>query len=299
MPAAHRTDLALEARALYASSAPDLSALSGVTAREERRDGCLITRVEVLDDAGAKALGKPKGSYRTVEFSPRRDGSAFESLVRLLAGELTALLPPDPQTPLLVLGLGNRAVTPDAIGPLTVEYTVVTRHLRRQMPETFGHLRPVAALSPGVLGDTGLESAEVLQGVAQQCRPGAVIAVDALASLSLTRLCATVQLSDAGIVPGSGVGNARQALTAETLGVPVIALGVPTVMDAATLAAEIFSPEQASRPEDHRFSAAAEMIVTPKEIDARVRELGRLLGTAISAAAHPSLELSDFPLFLS
>ncbi len=299
MSTARRTDLALEARELYAASAPELSALSGVSAREERREGCLITRVDVLDETGARAIGKPVGSYRTVEFSPSGDAEVFEAQVRCLARELTDLLPEDPQAPLLVLGLGNRAITPDAVGPLTVEYTVVTRHLRRHMPEAFGHLRPVAALSPGVLGTTGLESAEVLRGVADQCRPGAVIAVDALASLSLSRLCAAVQLSDAGIVPGSGVGNARQALNKETLGIPVIALGVPTVMDAAALAEEVWERAGTPLPPGDRRRETEGMIVTPKDIDARVREAGRLLGTAISAAAHPTLALSDFPLFLS
>ena len=278
MTTARRTDLAVEAREMASGES---AALPGVSVLETRRYGCAVTRVEVLDDRGAAALGKPIGSYRTVELSPTAEGEDYERQVRCVAEELTALLPEDPETPLLVLGLGNRDITPDAVGPLTAAGTVVTRHLRRHLPDSFGHLREVAALAPGVMGDTGLESAEILRGVAAECRPGAVIAVDALAALSIHRLCTTVQLSSAGIVPGSGVGNARAALNAETLGLPVIALGVPTVIDAGALR------------EDARG-----MIVTPKDIDARVRQVSRLCGAAISAAAHPSLTLEDHALFL-
>lgn len=239
--------------------------------------------------------------YTTVEFPPHgADDEVFRDCVHCVAGELTAVLPEDPMARLLVIGLGNREVTPDAVGPQAVENTVVTRHLITHLPDTFGHMRPVAALAPGVLGSTGLESAEIIQGVVEKCRPDAVILVDALASMSLKRLCTTVQITDTGIVPGSGVGNARAAINQDLLQVPVVAMGVPTVVDAATLAAELLTSAGQEELADQLDRGAKEnMIVTPKDIDARVREISRLVGYSINLAAHPDLSFGDFSMFLS
>lgn len=207
-----RTDLAVEAHDLWKESAARETTLPGVRARDDTREGYPVTRVEILDHQGARALGKPEGQYVTLELSglERREPEALPRAVRAIAAELTALLGSLPaQAPVLVVGLGNRAITPDAIGPKTVEHTLVTRHLVSGAPEHFAPFRPVAALVAGVLGTTGVESGELARAVAEHIRPSCIIAVDALASRSLKRVCRTVQLSDTGISPGSGVGNHR------------------------------------------------------------------------------------------
>ena len=154
-----------------------------------------------------------------------------------MLSQLKKLLPP--KGAVLVAGLGNRAMTPDAVGPLAVEHLLVTRHLISALPNCFGSFRAVSAVTPGVLGQSGVESAEAVAALVRELQPAAVIAVDALAARRTERLCTTVQLSDTGIAPGSGVGNHRHPLNRETLGVPVIAIGVPTVIDGATLAADL------------------------------------------------------------
>ena len=296
-----RTDLAVEAEALTGTAA----APEGVRVREERREGCPVTRVEILDGRGEEALGKPVGTYVTLDLTGlvRREEEAFPRSCRALAGELSHLLRrcrvPE-RAPVLVVGLGNRSITPDAIGPGAADHTLVTRHLIGQAPEHFGDFRPVAALAAGVMGTTGVESGELAQAVAGKVKPGCVIAVDALAARSLDRICATVQLSDTGIVPGSGVGNHRFALNAETLGVPVIAVGVPTVVDGATLALDIL--EEAGR--DDLDPAAlrgvgGSLMVTPRDIDQRVKDMAKVIGFGIDLALHPRLSVEDVELFLS
>ena len=297
-----RTDLADEAHALWKESAGAETALPGVKAREEEKNGCPVTRVDILDEAGARALGKPVGHYVTLDLTDlknRADG-AFSRSVEAVAGELSALLkdlPPD--APVLVVGLGNRAITPDAVGPTATDHTLVTRHLVEQVPEHFGHLRPVAALAAGVLSTTGMESGELAQAVAGRLSPAAIIAVDALASRSLSRVCTTVQLSDTGIVPGSGVGNHRKALDRHTLGVPVIAVGVPTVVDGATLALDLLGGDGEAPDPAVLRGAGADVVVTPRDIDQRVADLSKVVGYAIDLALQPSLTLEDVEMLLS
>ena len=176
---------------------------------------------------------------------------------------------------------------------------MVTRHLVEQLPGFFGHLRPVAALTPGVLGTTGLESAEIIRGVIERSRPDVVLIVDALASRKLSRLCRTVQLADTGIVPGSGVGNARAALNRETLGVPVIAIGVPTVVDAVTLVGDMAeSAGLADFDEQTLAPFGGGLMVTPKEIDTHVKDIARVVAYAVNLCLHPSLSFDDIGHFL-
>lgn len=297
-----RTDLADEAHALWKESAGAETALPGVKAREEEKNGCPVTRVDILDEAGARALGKPVGHYVTLDLTDlknRADG-AFSRSVEAVAGELSALLQDlPPNAPVLVVGLGNRAITPDAVGPAATDHTLVTRHLVEQVPEHFGHLRPVAALAAGVLSTTGMESGELAQAVAGRLSPAAIIAVDALASRSLSRVCTTVQLSDTGIVPGSGVGNHRKALDRHTLGVPVIAVGVPTVVDGATLALDLLGGDGEAPDPAVLRGAGADVVVTPRDIDQRVADLSKVVGYAIDLALQPSLTLEDLEMLLS
>ena len=262
-----RTDLALES-VQAACSGAETGTISGVRSRERTREGYAVTDIRVEDEDGAQALGKPVGRYVTVDLGPyfRREADYFDRGVRCLAGELAALLPEGP-----VLAAG------DAVGPASIDNLLVTRHMIRAMPRQFADFRPVAAVCPGVLARTGLEALELVRGAVERVRPAAVIAVDALAARDSARLCATVQLSDTGLVPGSGVGNRRSALDRGTLGVPVIAVGIPTVVDA-----------------DPR----AGLFLTPRDIDQRIRELGRLLGYGITLALQPSLTAADVTALL-
>ena len=256
-----RTDLAMEAKALWEKSAGKTTKLAGVRARERERDGFAVTDVHILDRRGEAALGKPAGRYVTLELPP-------------LARDVR------PAAEALAAGLGNEAVTPDALGPLCLRGLFLTRHLIRHLPEQFGGVRPVSAVAPGVLATTGMESLELVRGAVRHVRPACVLAVDALAAAAPERLCRTFQLSDAGIVPGSGVGNARAALQKRTLGVPVFCLGVPTVLDAGTL------------------GGPRGMIVTPRDIDAQVRFLGRVAADAVNLALHPEISYDDFAQFI-
>lgn len=294
-----RTDLAVEAHELWKESARETTRLSGVRAEEEEREGFPATVVSVLDEEGAAALGKPVGRYVTLELDGllRREADAFQRAVRAVAAEVERMVPPS--GPALVVGLGNRAVTPDLVGPLAAEHVLVTRHLVELMAEHFGHLRPVAAVTPGVLASTGLESGAVAAAVAERLKPSCVIAVDALASRAIDRLCRTVQLSDTGIAPGSGVGNHRAALDRESLGAPVVSVGVPTVVDGATLALDLLA--QAGRDDlSHEAlgGKGSDFFVTPREVDSRVADLAKVIGYGISMGLNPSLSVEELTMLL-
>lgn len=298
-----RTDLALESRQLWTEE--NGSELPGVVEERSVQEGFPVTTVRVLTEEAADKICKPVGCYVTVELGRflRREDDAFSAGARVVADALRGLLPEEPGS-VLVVGLGNPAITPDAVGRRVVECTLVTRHLRRQHPESFGGFGDVSALEPGVLGTTGIESVSVVEAVAREIRPDLVVAVDALASRSVDRVCRTVQIADSGIVPGSGVGNARRELSLATLGVPVIAIGVPTVVDAATLALDLLeevglnSSEDALRPFEEELRRQCSMIVTPKDIDANVRDISRLIGYGLDLAFHPGLTVEDVDMFL-
>lgn len=290
-----RTDLALEAHELCREEGK----LEGVESRETRVEGFPLTTVRVTGPTGAKALGKPEGTYHTLDLTglERREEDAFPRSVRALAGLLAPLLPGKGEV--LVVGLGNRAITPDAIGPQAADKTLVTRHLIGMAPQHFGSFRPVAALAAGVLGTTGVESGEIVRAVADQIGAEAVVAVDALAARRVERLCATVQVCDTGIAPGSGVGNHRFALNRESLGIPVIAVGVPTVVDGATLAADLLEDTGAGLdPQALTGAPGASLMVTPRDIDQRVADLGKVIGYAVSLALQPELDLAGLEMLV-
>ena len=299
METTRRTDLAVEARQIWSEGGQ--GELPGVTVRTGSRSGYEVTTVEILDQEGAEALGKPVGKYVTVELTglAQRAEEAFPRAVETVSAELRALLPPGEGT-VLVVGLGNRAITPDDIGPGAVDAVLVTRHLVEGEPVHFGDFRPVAALAAGVMASTGMESGELVGAVAARLHPCCVVAIDALAARSVNRVCTTVQLTDTGIVPGSGVGNARAALNAGTLGVPVIAVGVPTVVDGATLAADLLERVGGGGPDVRALrEVGGGLMVTPRDIDQRVAELAKGIGYAVTLALQPRLTLSDLELLLS
>ncbi|MGN1004381.1 MAG: GPR endopeptidase [Oscillospiraceae bacterium] len=297
-----RTDLALEAREIWAEGAREEERIDGVEALESTREGYPVTTVRITNERGAHALGKPVGTYVTLELTglKRREEDAFPRAAKALAAELRELLSVGEGESVLVVGLGNRAITPDNIGPNAVGYTLVTRHLVEQVPEHFGHFRPVAALAAGVLATTGVESGELVRAVTDKIKPACVIAIDALASRSLHRICSTIQLADTGITPGSGVGNHRTALNRETLGVPVIALGVPTVVDVATLCADVLAEAGKGdlEPEALR-GAGAGLMVTPRDIDQSAADLAKVIGYGVDLALQPNLSMDDIEMFLS
>lgn len=287
-----RTDLALEEKELWEESAQDATALSGVRAWEHDEQGVHITEVEVLDGQGAAALHKPVGTYLTLELTAlhRRERDGFRGAAEALGRQLRGLLRLDDAACVLVAGLGNAAITPDAVGPKALEHLLITRHLVEQSPAFFQDYRSVAAVAPGVLGITGLESAEVVHGVVEKARPDCMIVVDALASRSLARICTTVQLADTGITPGSGIHNAREAFDQARFGIPVVAVGVPTVVDVETLLQDFGRP---GGPETEELTAGRQMIVTPRDIDARVEQIAKLVAYGINLAVHQGLSVDD------
>ena len=282
-----RTDLAVETAEELSSSRDIFSPGTGVTRTESLHCGCPVTRIRVATEDGASLLGRPPGAYVTVDLRPilSRQEPLLPRAAACLSRELRALLPPGEGTA-LVVGLGNSAMTPDAVGTAALEHLLVTRHLLQAMPRQFAGLRPVASLRPGVLSATGVETLELIRGAAAHIRPAVVIVIDALAARSRHRLCATVQLSDTGLTPGSGVGNHRKAVNARTLRLPVVAVGVPTVIDGAALCGD----------ED---AAPSGLFVTPQDIDRRIRDMGALLGTAITLALQPTLTAADVTALLS
>ncbi|MGA9225261.1 MAG: GPR endopeptidase [Mesobacillus sp.] len=245
-----RTDLAVEAREMVLAdqaatvhSQENLSHIEGVIIKEKEENDIKISLVEVTAD-GEKNLGKKKGQYLTIEVvGIRQQDSELQGKVeKVFASEFAQFLKQagiNKDASCLVVGLGNWNVTPDALGPLVCENLLVTRHLFELQPEQVDEgYRPVSALSPGVMGLTGIETSDIIFGVVEKTKPDFVIAIDALASRSIERVNATIQISDTGIHPGSGVGNKRKELSKETLGIPVIAIGVPTVVDAVSITSD-------------------------------------------------------------
>lgn len=294
----YRTDLAVEA--LEMLQGEPSSSLNGIKTEEKKLDGFDYTLVEVLNETGEKSLGKPKGRYITFDLGSliRREEDAFERAVSSLSKIISETLKIKDNELVLIAGLGNRAITPDALGPKTADNLVITRHLVSSVPEYFSSYRPVAAVSPGVLGITGIETGEIIKGVKEKVAPAALIAIDALASHRLSRLVKTIQISDVGIIPGSGIGNARFPLTPDNLGIPVIAIGVPTVVDGKNLALEI--EEQAKNVSCNALDDLKQsVIVTTTDIDKQIADISKIIGYSISQALNPSLTIEDIDLFLS
>lgn len=289
-----RTDLAVEAVQSAAAGLP-----KGVSREEIPRGDTSVSRITIETEEGAQALQKPVGRYVTVELPSFSEASAsIDGRVEAVAEELARLLPKDGE--ILVAGLGNASITPDALGPKTAQKIFATRHIQGELARAAGldGLRAVSVVAPGVLGQTGIETGELLCGILERTRPAAVIAVDALASRSLSRLGCTVQLSDTGISPGAGVGNHRMQLNRSTLGIPVIAAGVPTVVDALTVAVDAAMQAGASEEDAEALRAQVEprgasMVVTPREIDLLIDRAAHLLALAINMALQPTLSPED------
>lgn len=296
-----RTDLAMES-----FEAGKKDSMPGVKVNHWDSSDIKITEVLISDPDSARQLGKPCGAYLTLESLHLRERNPETRLAMaaLLSEEILRLLPNDSlEAPVLVVGLGNRNITPDSLGPLVIDRTLVTRHMLKDS-FTRSNMRSVCAIAPGVLGITGIETMEMVESIAGKIQPKAVICVDSLAARDSQRIGSTIQLTNTGIQPGAGVGNHRKPLTIQTLGVPVISLGVPTVIYAATLARDAFAwlSLQNGDPEPHESALAdmenallsaeiGEMIVTLREIDALVQDTAGIIASGINRALHP--ELSD------
>lgn len=285
-----RTDMAIEAKRLWDKSMEEKTQLQGVKARNTAHFDIPIDVVEILDKEGSQALGKPEGTYVTVDLGKfcNRERGYFRRTAEALARVLRTMLPPTKNV--LVACLGNANITADAVGPETMDNLVVTRHLTMRDIPVFREFATVSAIGPSVLGKTGIESAELVMSAVEKIRPDCVLAVDALASCEPERLCMSVQIADTGITPGSGVGNHRASFTKESLGVPVYAIGVPTVVDGATFLA-VNGQGNAEKPRD-------DLVLTARDIDIRVREIGKLIGYGINLALQPPLDFDDIPGFL-
>jgi len=288
----NRTDLAMEERELWQRNAKKTSKLHGVRARERKGKGMTVTTVEILDERGASALHKPVGTYVTLQWEKNllRSPAGFRAAAERLGYLLSQMVP---EGDVLVVGLGNAAVTPDAVGPWALNHLMITRHLRQYYPS----LRQVSAVAPGVLGTTGLESVDVVRGLVERTEPACVVVVDALASCTTERVCSTVQLTDTGIAPGSGVGNSRESFSKASLGIPVVAVGVPTVVEVSALLEQTLLHFGVEDVSCSRYCDPS-MVVTPKDMDARVASAARLLGYGISIGLHRGISLEDVSCFV-
>lgn len=289
-----RTDLAMEA-----FDASGESSFPGVQVSHWDATDVRMTEVIIQDPESAQQLGKPCGTYLTMECGLLReqDPDARIAMSALLGEELARMLHADDLAPVLVVGLGNRFITPDSLGPLTVDRTLVTRHMLASDFAPDG-MRPVSAVSPGVLGVTGVETSEMVCALVERIQPRAVICIDALAARASSRIGSTLQLADTGIQPGAGVGNRRSPLTRDTLGVDVISVGMPTVVYAATLARDAFAALSDRDTDDETLAGierellgqdVGDMIVTPREIDAIVKNAATMISSGINRALHPLL----------
>lgn len=339
-----RTDLALESHQVVIEheGPPELP---GVKVHTEKEEGITVTRITVESDLGAQMMGKAPGNYCTIEAPGLREHNRDlqERIANVLGKELQWFFNQaelSDEDGVLVVGLGNWNATPDALGPRVTENLMVTRHLLEMSPPELRHgLRPVSAISPGVLGLTGIETGEIIMGVKDRIGAKAVLCIDALASRSVERLCSTIQISDTGIHPGAGVGNRRLAINEETLGVPVIAIGVPTVVHAVTIVSDAMdlietgsiAPPEGETPQRVQFTVDPEilmgkkeqqqqanvssdkrrmisqilepymgsMIVTPKEIDLLIDEVSDVIAGALNTSFHEGVSYDEVFKYLS
>ena len=266
--------------------------VAGMDFREYRENDMKISRLTVKNLRAKQILGKEIGTYITIELPSLTDNfRETDDKVKTIGKEIRRLLPVNGL--LLVAGLGNENITPDSLGPKTGGRVLATRHISGELARSSGldRLRPVAVINTGVTGQTGIETGEYILSVVKRIKPNAVVAIDALASRRIERLGRTVQISDAGISPGAGVGNHRTRINQETLGVPVISIGVPTVVDARTFADDLLGANDMRR--GFSYAQSQPMIVIPREIDLLTERASRLLGFSLNAAMQNSFELKD------
>lgn len=289
-----RTDLALETRELLGTNIP------GIKHNERMEDNIKITNIEILNDSASQSLKKPKGKYVTIEFPTLTDNFQHsDKRIEIVSKEIASLIPN--KGLVLVVGVGNTDITPDALGPKATSYILATRHIKGELARSTGldKLRPVSAIFPGVLGQTGIETSEFITSIVNKLKPSCVIIIDALASKQAKHLGCTIQISNTGITPGSGVGNSRPQINKDTLNVPVISIGVPTVVDASTLAYSLINEDKAPENLNEIISPhGSDMMVTPREIDLLIERASKLIGLSINCALQKDFSAEDIYLLV-
>lgn len=319
-----RTDLAIEVSEVLEQESP--SGIPGVSVQriQHQKDQIEITRVIIENQEGEREMGKAMGTYITIE-SPNmqiNDPDAHQEVIKVFSQELLTLLPQTKEKTVLVVGLGNRNATPDALGPQVAAKVVVTRHIEQKLPwQIDNSVCQLSAITPGVMGITGIETSEIIRGVVGKIKPDYVLVVDALGARNASRVNTTIQINNTGIQPGAGIGNKRKAITEENMGCPVIAIGVPTVVDAATLVSDMMDhliDAMLDETEDQEFYQMLErlskqekyllvkevlyphignMFVTPKEIDEVIGYLSAIIANGINIAMHPGITTEDINRF--
>lgn len=314
-------DLAVEAHEIVRGETG--REIPGVIVDREKYENTTVTIVKIVEEDAEQLMGKPRGNYITIEAPALRDNNreAQQEVAEVLAEKLKSLFNLPENANILLVGLGNWNATPDALGPKVINQSMVTRHLYKYAPEELqGGLRSVSALAPGVLGITGIETAEIIKGVVEKIKPELIIVVDSLAAGSVERIATTIQIADTGISPGSGIGNRRSGINLETMGVPVIAVGIPTVVNAAVIAqvtVEHFLEKLQNTPvlnqiyknlrpdfthqviNDVLQPFAGNLTVTPKEIDALILNTSKIVAGGISMALHPAIGLEEYNMYLN
>lgn len=302
-----RTDLALEAKEMYHESVGNTDAVDGVEASSYTVSDITVTKVNVLNEKGSKSIGKPVGRYITFEMPDfLRYGFFYHNhIAELIKQELLNIFPDLNNKKVLVAGLGNRQITSDALGPWTADKLIVTGHLAELAPQSLGELGTLYVTVPGVMGITGIETADVIKGICDKIKPDVIIAIDALASRKTNRVATTIQMSDTGINPGSGIGNHRKEITEKYLGVPVISIGVPMVVDALTLAYDAVDSlgvmnksEILEKISIKKQGENALFTVTPKEIDKYAMQMSNIISSAINITAH-NISLEEIDSYIS
>ncbi|HAP93366.1 MAG TPA: GPR endopeptidase [Desulfotomaculum sp.] len=313
-------DLALEAREIVRGETG--REIPGVRVDQENYEHAQVTIVNIMEPSAEVIMGKPVGIYITIESPVIRENNptAHQEISEILARQLTPFTSLPEYANILLVGLGNWRATPDALGPKVIELSLVTRHLFNYAPQALKRgMRSVSALAPGVLGITGIETAEIIKGVVERIRPELIVTIDSLAARSVTRIGTTIQIANTGIKPGSGIGNQRTGINQETMGVPVVAIGVPTVVHAAVIAQDTINRflEQLNTDRDLHQSYGqlnpefshqviteilepfgGELTVTPKEIDTLINSTAKILASGLSLALHPDLTPEDYTFYL-
>lgn len=320
-----RTDLAVEAKEIYEEQ--NKERISGIKINEYFDSGVKITDVDILDENGERNMGKPIGKYITLEMPETfmHDKDVMDDVSRVFSKSLSDIIKLDKSMTTLVVGLGNWNVTPDALGPKVVSRLMITRHLKELVPDKIDeNIRPVCAISPGVLGLTGIETGEIIKSLADKIKPNLIVCIDALASRKTERVNKTIQVGNTGISPGSGIGNRRMEISEKTLGIPVIAIGIPTVVHAATLAndtidialdelinkstkgSEFYTmlknldrEEKQNLINEVLYPELGNMIVTPKEIDLVIDVVSKIVANGINIALQPALGLEDINKYIN
>lgn len=320
-----RTDLAIESKEFYEKK--NKSSISGVEVKNTECNDIKITEVKIVNEQGERAMGKPKGTYITLEIPDftHYDSDTMDEVSEALAKTLSGIINISKDMTALVVGLGNWNITADALGPKVVSKMMITRHLKELIPDQIDeNVRPVCGISPGVLGITGIETGEIIKSLVEKIKPNLVICIDALASRKTERVNNTIQIGTSGISPGSGIGNKRMELSEKTLGIPVIAIGVPTVVDAATLANDTIDMVVAdminqskeggefykllkSLQEEEKLRMIQEildprlgnLVVTPKEEDAVIDSMSKIIANGINISLQPALTLEDINRYLN